>query len=188
MNRVHPLLFTLCLATLLLCCVGLAACSGNGTPQASTSGIEGSSLDGGTPGNTASGSASDATVQTQKPDEQGHVPGDDIERIEIEALYDLLESGADVAVIDARNERLYEAEHIQGAVSLPWKDELSYADTVLLPRASLYVVYCECGPGEADAADFAWKISQLDVGEVKALAHPSIEGWVANGYPTESGA
>jgi rhodanese-related sulfurtransferase len=98
----------------------------------------------------------------------------------------LMDSGALVAILDVRPRESYEVAHIKGAVLFPWKAELSVVDLEMLPRGDPIITYCDCGPGEADSADVAFQLIELGAqADVKVLADPSIEGWIAAGYPTQ---
>lgn len=111
---------------------------------------------------------------------------DQVPRISIEELKALMDGGANIAILDVRPRESYELGHIKGAVSFPWKPQLTFADVEMLPWGDLSVTYCDCGPGEADSADVALQLIGLDARmEFKVLAHPAIEGWIELGYPTE---
>ena len=76
--------------------------------------------------------------------------------------------------------------HIKGAISLPWKPQMTIVDLEMLPMGKTIVTYCDCGPGEADSDSVAMQLIELGAeADVKVLAHPSIEGWIEAGYPTE---
>lgn len=111
---------------------------------------------------------------------------DQVRRITVEELKALMDSGADVAILDVRPRESYDLGHIEGAVSFPWKPQLTYADVEMLPWSDLIVTYCDCGPGEADSANVAFQLIELGSEmEFQVLAHPAIEGWIELGYPTE---
>jgi rhodanese-related sulfurtransferase len=114
------------------------------------------------------------------------VPSDMIERIQIEDLQTMIDNGESLAILDVREVEYYRISHIQGAISFPWKPALSDTDLEMIPSRDVVVVYCRCGPGEADAANIAWQLVQSGIENIKVLAHPSIEGWIAADYPTES--
>jgi rhodanese-related sulfurtransferase len=105
-------------------------------------------------------------------------------RISLEDLKALLDSGAKVAVLDVRPRESYDMAHIEGAISFPWKAQMTMGDAELLPYNTPIVTYCDCGPGEADSASVAFQLMQLGIGDIKVLADPSIDGWIAAGYPT----
>jgi rhodanese-related sulfurtransferase len=115
------------------------------------------------------------------------VSAEDVPRISVEELKALMDSGADITILDNRPRESYEMGHIKGAVSLPWSPAgLTEDDTALLRYGKLTVTYCDCGPGEADSADVALQLIQVyQMEDVKVLADPSIYGWIEAGYPTE---
>jgi rhodanese-related sulfurtransferase len=110
---------------------------------------------------------------------------DEMPRISLEELKALMDSGANVVILDDRPRESYQLGHIKGAISFPWKPQLTIGDLEMLPMGKMIVTYCDCGPGEADSASVAFQLIELGVeGDVKVLAHPSIEGWIEAGYPT----
>lgn len=117
--------------------------------------------------------------------ESASIPSDQVERISIEQLKAMMDSGENVVILDVRKVEYFRISHIPGAISFPWKPALTTTDLDLIPSGETVVTYCQCGPGEADGADMAWKLMNLGVKNVKTLAHPSIQGWISAGYPTE---
>lgn len=109
----------------------------------------------------------------------------EIPRISIDELKQLIDTNADIVIVDAQVKEIYYEGHITGAVSLPWKPEVTEDDVANLPTDKLIITYCACGPGEADSADLANQLINLGFENVKVLAHPAIEGWMQAGYPTE---
>jgi rhodanese-related sulfurtransferase len=110
---------------------------------------------------------------------------DEIPRIPIGQLKELMDRGADIVILDAQQKSTYDQGHIKGALSLPWASELKEADVEQLPKNKLIVTYCDCGPGENDSADVASQLMELGFTEVKVLADPSIRGWKQSGFPLE---
>ncbi len=109
----------------------------------------------------------------------------DVPRISIQELKAMLDSGTPVTILDAQPESIYAEEHIQGAISLPWKSQLDLEDVWSLPSDIPIVTYCDCGPGESDSADVAAQLMQMGFDDVKVLKDPSIRGWKEAGYPIE---
>lgn len=115
----------------------------------------------------------------------------EIPRMSLEELKQLLDSGARITILDNRPQESYQMGHIKGAISLPWKPLLTLADLEMagieyFPSDVTVITYCDCGPDEADSAGIAQQLIEMGVTEdVKVLAHPSIEGWIEAGYPTE---
>jgi len=110
---------------------------------------------------------------------------EEVSRISMEELKELMDSGADVVVVDCQPRSVYEQGHIPGAISLPWAMEITPADAQQLPQDKLIITYCDCGPGEADSADVALQLIRMGFKNVKVLADPSIRGWMEAGYPME---
>jgi rhodanese-related sulfurtransferase len=110
---------------------------------------------------------------------------DEIPRIPIDDLKKMIDQKADIVILDAQLKEIYDSGHIKGALSLPWKQELTFEDTASLPKNKLIVVYCDCGPGETDSSDVAFQLTGLGFDNVKILADPSVRGWKKAGYPME---
>lgn len=106
-------------------------------------------------------------------------------RISVEELKALMDSGERIAVVDVRPKESFDLGHIAGAISFPWKSQLTMGDVELLPMSLPMVTYCDCGEGEADSADVAFQLLSFGVQDVKVLAHPAIEGWIEAGYPSQ---
>jgi len=104
-------------------------------------------------------------------------------RISVEELKALMDAGERIAILDVRPKESFDLGHIAGAISFPWKSQLTMGDVELLPMSLPMVTYCDCGEGEADSADVAFQLLSFGVQDVKVLAHPAIEGWIEAGYP-----
>jgi rhodanese-related sulfurtransferase len=104
-------------------------------------------------------------------------------RISIQELKALMDKGAAVTVVDVQPKDVYATEHIKGAVSIPYKSQLELEDVMALPEDRLIVLYCDCGPGEADSSDTAAQLKGFGYENVKVLKDPSIRGWRAAKYP-----
>jgi len=114
---------------------------------------------------------------------------DEIPRISIAELKKLIDRKADIVIYDAQVKSVYAKDHIKGAASLPWKQELEESDIKNLPKTkdAFIIVYCDCGPGENDSADIASQLTGLGYTNVKVLGDPSIRGWRKAGYELEKG-
>lgn len=106
-------------------------------------------------------------------------------RISIDELKKLIDAKSDVIILDARPKEAYDKEHIKGALSLPWKTEMTVVDVEKLAKNKLTVTYCDCGRGEADGSDLATQLIGLGFANVKVLRDPAIGGWKKAGYPLE---
>lgn len=56
-----------------------------------------------------------------------------------------------ITIVDVRKTEKYNAEHIQGAVSVPFDSEKEELDTSKLPKEGLIVFYCNTGLKSTDA-------------------------------------
>jgi rhodanese-related sulfurtransferase len=110
------------------------------------------------------------------------MPGD-APRISIQELKALIDKSTPVTIVDVRPKDIYATEHIQAAISLPYKSQIKLEDVMSLPEDRLIVVYCDCGPGESDSSDVAAQLKGFGYDNVKILKDPSIKGWRAAGYP-----
>jgi len=110
---------------------------------------------------------------------------EEIPRIAIEELKQKMDRGIDIVVLDAQPKTMYDKGHIKGALSFPWAAKLTRWDVRELPRDKMIIIYCDCGPGEADSSDLAAQLSEMGLSNVKVLADPSIRGWIKVGYPIE---
>jgi rhodanese-related sulfurtransferase len=111
----------------------------------------------------------------------------EIPRIAINELKKLVDAKAEVIILDAQLKDIYDKGHIKGALSFPWKPDVSDADVEKFDKDKLIVTYCDCGPGAADSSDLAAQLIELGFTNVKILQNPSIRGWEKAGYPMEQG-
>jgi rhodanese-related sulfurtransferase len=109
----------------------------------------------------------------------------EVPRISIEELKALMDKGSTVTIVDVQPKDIYATGHIKGAISLPYKSQIELEDVMALPEDRLTVVYCDCGPGEADSSDMAAQLLGFGYEKVKVLKDPSIRGWRAAGYPMD---
>ena len=110
---------------------------------------------------------------------------EEIPRISIRELNDMISQEAEVTIIDVQPKAIYHKGHIKGAVSIPWKSQLLLEDVWSIPGGVPIVIYCACGPGESDSADIARQLIKMGYSDVMVLEHPAIEGWKNAGYPIE---
>lgn len=96
-------------------------------------------------------------------------------------LFDALNNGEKVIVIDARKAFGFEAEHIPTAINIPHR-EMTVESTKHLDKEVLYVTYCDgigCNAstrGALNMAKLGFKVKELIGG---------IEWWKFDGYATE---
>ncbi len=109
----------------------------------------------------------------------------DVPRITIQELKKMMDNGTEVTIIDTQPPAIYALGHIKGAISLPWKSQITLEDVWSLRGDIPIVTYCDCGPGESDSADMASQLIKMGFDDVKVLKHPSVRGWKEAGYPME---
>lgn len=109
----------------------------------------------------------------------------EIPRISIDELKKLMDAKTDIVVLDVQPKSVYNKGHIKGALSLPWKAEVTEPEVETLVKDKLTVTYCDCGPGEADSANLAAQLIVFGFTSVKVLSDPSIRGWKKAGYSVE---
>jgi rhodanese-related sulfurtransferase len=109
----------------------------------------------------------------------------EIPRISLDELKNLINAKSEVIILDVQLKDIYDKGHIKGALSLPWKAEVTDADVDKFAKDKLIVTYCDCGPGEADSSDLANQLIGLGFANVKVLGDPAIRGWKKAGYPVE---
>jgi rhodanese-related sulfurtransferase len=104
----------------------------------------------------------------------------EVERIQPEELKKLIESKADIVIVDNQPKISYEMEHIPGAVNFPWAMEIKFP--VNLPRNKVLILYCACSH-EEDSMDVANQlIKRFGYKDVKLLEGGWLR-WVELGYP-----
>jgi len=109
---------------------------------------------------------------------------DDVPRISIKELKDMMDKKTPVIIIDVQPKEVYAKGHIRGAISLPAGRQIQLEDVWSLPSDRMIVTYCDCGPGESDSVYAARQIMRFGYDNVKVLSDPSIQGWKDAGYPT----
>jgi len=101
--------------------------------------------------------------------------------ISAEELKALIDAGDDsIVIVDNAPAMAFEEEHIPGAISFPWARNLPMPLT--LPRNKTLVLYCPCGPDDADSIAMAKKLRQFGYFRVKVL-HGGWFQWLDMEYP-----
>ncbi|MER5704544.1 rhodanese-like domain-containing protein [Micromonospora sp. NPDC002296] len=90
-----------------------------------------------------------------------------------------LESGADLAVVDSRDERAWNQGHLPGALHLPTADIAGHA-SALVPAGRRVVTYC-WGPGCNGATRAALEFAKLGFAVKEMIG--GYEYWVREGLP-----
>lgn len=104
--------------------------------------------------------------------------------VDATALHAALKSGAEIAVVDVREQGVYGASHILRAVNIPLSlFELRFR--ALIPRRSAPVVLCD-GGGEGLAEQAAAILARAGWTDVSIL-RDGVGGWEAAGLPLFSG-
>ena len=96
-------------------------------------------------------------------------------------VYEAVERGDPIVVVDGRSSSAYAEEHIPGAVSLPHR-EISSNSTEALDRSKLYVCYCD-GIGCNASTKTALKLLTLGF-QVRELIG-GLDWWKRDGYATD---
>jgi rhodanese-related sulfurtransferase len=96
-------------------------------------------------------------------------------------LFDALNNGEKIVVIDARRAFGYDEEHIPNAVNIPHR-EMNLGTTQQLDRDILYVTYCD-GIGCNASTKGALNMTRLGF-KVKELIG-GLDWWKLDGYATE---
>ncbi len=96
-------------------------------------------------------------------------------------LFDALNNGEKIVVVDARKPEGFEREHIPGAINFPHRT-MDKETTKRLDKSFLYVTYCD-GIGCNASTNGALKLASLGF-HVKELIG-GIEWWKFDGYATE---
>lgn len=96
-------------------------------------------------------------------------------------LFDALNNGENVIVVDARKAFGFEADHIPTAINIPHR-EMTVESTKHLDKDALYVTYCD---GIGCNASTKGALNMVKLGfKVKELIG-GIEWWKLDGYTTE---
>jgi rhodanese-related sulfurtransferase len=104
-------------------------------------------------------------------------------RVSAMQLKSMLHDGAEIAVLDVREEGVYAKRHLLLAASVPLS-RLEVRVPLLVPRRSTRVVICDGNEGLAQRA--ADKLIRHGYSEVMVLAG-GVDAWAAEGYEVYSG-
>lgn len=106
--------------------------------------------------------------------------------ISIDEVKKMMDEGDDSFVlVDNAPAMAYEEEHIPGAINFPFVSQIT--PPVNLPRNKTLILYCPCGPDDADAVSMAKKLRMFGYFRVKIM-HGGWFAWLDKGYPTYSKA
>ena len=96
-------------------------------------------------------------------------------------LYEAVNKGENIMIIDARSKEAYETEHIPGAVNIPHRT-MTNENLKDLDKNTLYVTYCD-GIGCNASTKGALNMTKLGF-KVKELMG-GLDWWKRDGYETE---
>lgn len=96
-------------------------------------------------------------------------------------LFQALEAGEQIFVIDARRESAYDEEHIPGALNIPHRT-MNRESTAHLDKSVRYVTYCD-GIGCNASTKGALNMARLGFNVQELIG--GIEWWKRDGYATE---
>jgi adenylyltransferase/sulfurtransferase len=106
----------------------------------------------------------------------------EVQSIKPEELQKLIESKADIVVVDNQPKGAYDMGHIPGAFNFPWAMQIKVP--VNLPRNKALILYCACSH-EEDSTDVAQKLmKEFGYNNIQVLEGGWLR-WVELGYPTE---
>lgn len=109
-------------------------------------------------------------------------PAQEIARIKADELKKMIESKADIVIVDTQPKGAYDIGHIKGAINFPWAKDIK--DPKKLPKNKLLVLYCDCGH-EEDSIDVATQLmNKWGYSNIKIL-EGGWSGWMKLSYPTE---
>ena len=106
----------------------------------------------------------------------------EIQRIKPEELKRLIESKADIVVVDNQPKAAYDIEHIPGAMNFPWASQIK--GPVNLPRDKVLILYCACDHEEDSTHVAKQLINNFGYKNIKLLDGGWLR-WMGLGYPAE---
>ena len=108
------------------------------------------------------------------------VTAQEIDRIKPEDLKKLIDSKADIVVVDNQPKAAYEIEHIPGAINFPWAMQIK--GPVNLPRDKVLILYCACDHEEDSTHVAKQLVNNFGYKNIKLLDGGWLR-WVELGYP-----
>jgi len=139
------------------------------------------------PADSKQASSSAKTSQAGSASAKEELPFPDVPRITAEEVARQMKAKGDVVIVDTDDSETYEAEHIKGAINIPFDPttDIRNQDQTLsaLPGDKLVVFYCNCAH-EEDSAPVVQEMWQLgyDKDKVKAL-QGGLTRWEQLHYP-----
>jgi rhodanese-related sulfurtransferase len=106
----------------------------------------------------------------------------EIDRIKPEELKKLIDSKADIVVVDNQPKAAYDIEHIPGAINFPWATQIK--GPVNLPRDKTLILYCACDHEEDSTHVAKQLVNHFGYRNIKLLDGGWLR-WIGLGYPAE---
>jgi rhodanese-related sulfurtransferase len=97
-------------------------------------------------------------------------------------LKEMIQSRADIVILDNQPKAGYDAGHIPGAISFPWVKEIKSA--VAFPHDKPLILYCACDHEEDALHMAALLLEGFEYTNVKVLKGGWLK-WIELGYPVE---
>jgi rhodanese-related sulfurtransferase len=104
----------------------------------------------------------------------------EIQRIKPEELKKLIDSKADIVVVDNQPKAAYDIEHIPGAINFPWATQIK--GPVNLPRDKVLILYCACDHEEDSTHVAKQLVNNFGYKNIKLLDGGWLR-WMGLGYP-----
>jgi rhodanese-related sulfurtransferase len=110
----------------------------------------------------------------------------DLKHVSADELKKMIETKADVVIVDVQPKGAYNYGHIKGAINLPWAQEMK--GPVKLPKNRMLVLYCDCTHEEDSTSAATQLVEKYGYSADKVrLLKGGWSGWVKLGYPVEKG-
>lgn len=102
--------------------------------------------------------------------------------VQPEELRKMIQSRADIVIVDAQVRSAYDTGHIPGAINVPWQEKMKSAGNIT--RAKPVIIYCACGADEKSTDMAEQLMSKFGYTNVKVLKDGWLK-WLELGYPQE---
>jgi rhodanese-related sulfurtransferase len=103
-------------------------------------------------------------------------------RIQPHELKRMIETKADIVIVDAQVKGAFEKGHIPGAINIPYEENLKNANE--FTRKKPVIIYCACGQDEKSTEMANQLMGRFGYTNVKVLAGGWLK-WLELGYPQE---
>ncbi|MBF8270031.1 MAG: putative transrane protein [Gammaproteobacteria bacterium] len=126
----------------------------------------------------ATGFTQDFTAENYETPEMMEFTPDFIKAEDVKKMIDAGDSS--FVLVDNAPAMAFEEEHIPDAISFPFVAQIT--PPVNLPRNKTLIMYCPCGPDDADSIAMAKQLRMFGYFRVKIL-HGGWFEWLDKGYP-----